>query len=152
MRVTAKNEGGNHKIAWVYHNFERNEIRATVFLKWTDFSSSPFAFTYKKPFVLSNKNNLKSVEICWDQTRSRPEPETFGGFCGHCAAVERLRVFMAIVWLSTSLSHSPTNGFSLKLNTVFAKRIKIKRTKQNYITLNKRRAKQKSWLFWIFVK
>ena len=23
---------------WKYHNFERNEIRATVFLKWTDFS------------------------------------------------------------------------------------------------------------------
>ena len=24
---------------WKYHNFERNEVRATVFLKWTDFSS-----------------------------------------------------------------------------------------------------------------
>ena len=23
---------------WKYHNFERNKIRATVFLKWTDFS------------------------------------------------------------------------------------------------------------------
>ena len=29
-----------------YHNFERIEIRATVFLKWTDFSSSAARFSF----------------------------------------------------------------------------------------------------------
>ena len=28
----------------MYHNFERNEIRATVFLQWTDFNSFIFIF------------------------------------------------------------------------------------------------------------
>ena len=29
-----------YNISWNYHNFERNEDRATVFLKWTNFNDS----------------------------------------------------------------------------------------------------------------
>ena len=35
----------------MYHNFERNEIRATVFLKWTDFSDAHPQYGYASIFL-----------------------------------------------------------------------------------------------------
>ena len=130
--------------------FERNEIRATVFFKWTDFSSSPFAFTYKKTFVLSNKNNLKSAEIRLDLGLTRTVWRLFRPLCGcwETSGFYGNSVTFHILVSFTDKRLSPQVEHSF---TGCENRIKIKRSKQIYIKQEKKN-KQKSWLFWIFVK
>ena len=44
-----------------YHNFERNEIRTTVFLKWTDFT---YPFLKKSPNFVDSTHFSTSSKLC----------------------------------------------------------------------------------------
>ena len=52
---------------WKYHNFERNETRTTVFLKWTDFRKTPVSnssfFQTQLWFIYSRVDQLESAFI-----------------------------------------------------------------------------------------